>query len=473
MSYARALCWIRRDLRLSDHTALAEATRQSAAVAVVFVFDAQILKGLARDDRRLTFIADSLAEIDRELHERGSALIVRHGDPVTEIPRLAAEMNVDAVFCNRDYEPYARTRDTAVAKALERGGVAFQAFKDQVILEEREVVSQAGSPYTVFTPYRNAWQARLTEADCADRRPQLDRLAPRAGIAGAVAPWSLERIGFARAPLWLEPGAGAAERRRRAFLRHLDRYHERRDFPSDRSATSGLSAHLRFGTISVRALVRAALKRDSRGAETWLSELIWRDFYQMILACFPHVVRGAFRAEYDCIRWPGSKTHFECWCRGETGYPLVDAAMRHFNRTGWMHNRLRMVTASFLVKDLLVDWRLGEAYFARHLLDFDLAANNGGWQWSASTGCDAQPYFRIFNPVTQSRRFDPEGAFIRAELPELAGFTSRDIHWPAGVPEARQAAAGCRIGRDYAAPIVDHALQRKLAVELFAAARNS
>jgi deoxyribodipyrimidine photo-lyase len=262
-------------------------------------------------------------------------------------------------------------------------------------------------------------------------------------------------------------------RRLRAFLSHIHDYDRRRDFPADPSGTSGLSVHLRFGTISIRALVREAQKRPSKGAATWWSELIWREFYQMILACFPHVVKGSFRPEYDSIRWPGTKAHFERWCAGQTGYPLVDAAMRHFNRTGWMHNRLRMIVAAFLVKDLLVDWRRGEAYFARHLLDFDLAANNGGWQWSASTGCDAQPYFRIFNPVTQSRRFDPEGAFIRTVIPELAGFSARDIHWPAGAPQARQAEAGCRVGKDYPAPIVDHAIQRRLAIELFSAARTA
>jgi deoxyribodipyrimidine photo-lyase len=277
--------------------------------------------------------------------------------------------------------------------------------------------------------------------------------------------WSFDDIGFAEQELPIDAGARGAEKMLRAFMPRIDRYHETRDVPG-LAGTSSLSVHLRFGTISIRELVRRARAVASEGARKWLDELLWREFYQMILDRFPHVERGAFRPEYDAIRWPGAEEHYEAWCAGRTGYPIVDAAMRGFNATGMMHNRLRMIVASFLTKDLLVDYRRGERYFARHLLDFDLASNNGNWQWAASTGCDAQPFFRVFNPVTQSKRFDPDGTFIRAHCPELAGFSNRTIHFPADAGLAEQRAAGCIIGEDYPAPIVDHARQRELALAL-------
>ncbi|CAI2719148.1 cryptochrome/photolyase family protein [Nitrospina watsonii] len=466
--YQRALCWVRRDLRLRDHTALAAATRQTREVIVVFVFDTNILRNLEdKDDRRLTFIHHSLQDMQRRLVKKGSSLLVCHGDPVLDIPRLAQDLKVQAVFTNRDYDPYARKRDRIVEQKLKISDVAFHSYMDQVVFEHPDIVTRQGEPYKVFTPYKNAWLAALRPEQLVEEKPNLKRLAQAKVFEKWSDPWSLKALGFEENDLWLKAGEEGARAAWKKFQKHMHRYHRDRDFPSRNHGTSGLSAHLRFGTISIRELVRTALTQKDEGARAWLTELIWRDFYQTILDRFSYVVRGAFRSEYDRIQWPGKPEHFEKWCRGETGYPLVDAAMRHFERTGWMHNRLRMVVASFLVKDLLIDWRWGEAWFARKLLDFDLASNNGGWQWCASTGCDAQPWFRIFNPVTQSKHFDPEGRFLRAHLPELAGFSNTHIHWPHEAPASEQEKAGCRLGRDYPTPIVDHAAQREKALKLF------
>lgn len=433
-------------MRLSDHTALAEATEKAEKVLVVFVYDTTILDALEdRDDRRLTFIHASLAELDANLRRHGSRLVTLHGDPVQVIPELAQRLGVEAVFANRDTEPAAVRRDDAVARAL---AVPLLLSKDQVVFEGLEVAGPSGEPYRVFTPYGRAWRARLTAADAAPREPDLSRLWPASELTPGQ-PHSLAEVGFAQNSLWLTPGERGAQSRLEAMRSKLPEYGERRDFPAQ-DATSGLSVHLRFGTISARACVRTALADPSAGADKWLSELIWREFYQMILAVFPHVEHRAFKPEFDQIEWPGSPEHLEAWQAGNTGYPLVDAAMRCFNATGWMHNRLRMVVASFLVKDLLVDWREGERYFARKLLDFDLASNNGGWQWAASTGVDAQPYFRIFNPVLQSRKFDPDGTFIQRWVPEAGAL---DPHEPVR-------------------PIVDHAQQKAKAIALLEGVRR-
>lgn len=345
-------------------------------------------------------------------------------------------------------------------------GCALHTFKDHVIYEGDEVVTRAGGAYRVFTPYKNTWLARLAsgtdELDpTLEQTPNLARLAPAASLEHHERSWNMGDIGFIENSLLFEPGESAARHRLQSFDEHLNEYDRLRNYPAI-DGTSGLSVHLRFGTISKRELARCAHEdhrgEESNGARVWLSELIWRDFYQMILDGFPHVVDGSFRPEYDRVEWPGREEDYHAWCQGRTGYPIVDAAMRQLNATGWMHNRLRMITASFLVKDLLVNWRLGEGYFARYLFDYDLAANNGGWQWCASTGCDAQPYFRIF---------DPAGAFIRRHCPELAGFSDRHIHWPVEADRLDQQKAGCIVGEDYPLPIVDHAEQRERAVRLF------
>jgi len=466
--YASSLCWFRRDLRSEDHAALYAALKASDRVSCVFVFDTEILDKLPdRRDRRVEFIRASVEELRRALEALGGGLIVLHGPARTEIPRLASELGVDAVFANHDYDPAAVARDETVADALTRTGVAWLTRKDHVLFEKDEVLTQAGRPYTVFTPYKNAWLKKL-DAFFLKGYPiakYRSRLAP--GRAGRVP--GLADIGFEKtnlAELGVPTGMSGAKRLFADFRRRMDRYHERRDFPALKGP-SYLSVHLRFGTLSVREAARAAWLSRSRGAAVWLSELIWRDFYQMILHHFPQVVKRAFRPEFDSLAFPNDRKLFRAWCEARTGYPLVDAAMRQINQTGYMHNRLRMVTASFLVKDLLIDWRWGERYFAEHLIDFDLAANNGGWQWAASTGCDAQPYFRIFNPVTQSRKFDPDGKFIRRYLPELTGCDDRHIHAPWLMTPEQQQKAGVVIGHDYPAPVVDHDVQRKLALALY------
>ncbi len=458
----RAIVWLRRDLRLRDHRPLAEATRRFARVAVAFVFDTRILDALEdADDRRVTFLHRSLAEVDRRLRECGSRVVALHGDPVDEIPRLAARWGASAVFAGRDPDPYAVDRDAEVGRRLSALGCGLCLVKDHVILEAPEVATPDGGAYRVFTPFSKAWLARVRPEDLAEHAPDLSRLAPSAELDGlGLEDWSLGRIGFQEARLPIEPGEEAARTTFRAFLKRIDRYGELRDFPSA-DGVSGLSPHFRFGTLSVRAAAREAMARPTEGARKWLMELIWREFYQAILWRFPHVVRGNFRPEYDGLVWPGGDEEFQAWADGRTGYPIVDAAMRCLRATGLMHNRLRMVAASFLTKDLLVDWRRGEAWFARWLLDYELASNNGGWQWAASTGCDAQPYFRIFNPVLQSRKFDPNGELIRRWCPELSGFSDEREASP-----LEQELAGCRIGRDYPLPVVDHQVQKARAVAL-------
>jgi deoxyribodipyrimidine photo-lyase len=477
----RALVWFRRDLRDFDHAALHRALREARAVYCAFVFDREILDALpSPDDRRVEFIRDSVSELDAALRARGGGLIVRHARARDAIPELAAELGAQAVYANRDYEPAARDRDAAVAQALAERGIAFRTCKDRVIFECDEVLSQAGRPFSVFTPYKNAWLARLTPSDieACPVDPCADALAAPPPALDAPLP-PLEAMGFRRTnleALHVGTGMSAGAALFADFRERIDRYREARDFPAAKGP-SYLSVHLRFGTVSIRELVGYAhlrsLEPDGAGAATWLSELIWREFYAQILWHHPRVVAQAFKPEYDALSFPDDPAMFAAWRDGRTGYPIVDAAMRQINASGYMHNRLRMVAASFLVKDLLVDWRKGEKYFADTLLDFDLASNNGGWQWAASTGCDAQPYFRIFNPVTQSERFDPAGKFIRRYVPELAPLDSREIHAPWLVPAAIQRANGVVIGRDYPAPIVDHVAARRAALALFKAAREA
>ncbi|MGE5792686.1 MAG: cryptochrome/photolyase family protein [Bacteroidota bacterium] len=469
----RALVWFRRDLRDYDHAALYHALKRHTRVHCAFCFDTEILDALpTRADRRVEFIRHAVEELDAGLARRGGGLAVLHGRARAAIPQLARELGVAAVYANHDYEPAARDRDAEVARTLAAAGVAFHTFKDQAIFERDEVLTGAGRPFTVFTPYKNAWLKKLDGFHL--------RAYPVGKYAGHLAPSpaaglpSLAALGFEPAnlgALGIPTGMSGAQRLFRDFLDRIGAYHERRDFPAVKGP-SYLSVHLRFGTISIREVAAAAHALGGRGAETWLSELVWRDFYFAILHHFPHVVGHAFKAELDALAFTNDEARWRAWCAGRTGYPFIDAAMRQLNQTGYMHNRLRMVAASFLVKDLHVDWRRGERYFADQLNDFDLAANNGGWQWAASTGCDAQPYFRIFNPVTQSEKFDPEGKFIRKYVPELARVPPQLVHAPWTMRGADQAAAGCVIGRDYPAPVVDHARSREITLALYGRARK-
>ncbi len=484
-SIDKALVWFRRDLRAHDNAALHHALRAARQVWCMFVFDTDILGPLPQADRRVEFIHASLIELDAQLREIGGGevrLLVCHGRARDEVVRLASELGVQAVYANHDDEPDALSRDRAVRGALAEAGVALHTSKDHVIFERSEVLTQSGTPYTVFTPYKNAWLKKLEPFFLKAypiRSHAAALAAPPSGV-GYPMP-SLEAIGFKPTnlrDLKIPTGASGASSLLADFMPRIDDYGEARNFPAIKGP-SYLSVHLRFGTVSIRELATAACARmrddPSAGAGVWLSELIWRDFYHQILHHHPHVVGACFRPEYDAIRWEegaDADALFDAWCEGRTGYPLIDAAMAQINQTGYMHNRLRMVVASFLTKDLGVDWRRGEAYFAQQLNDFDLAANNGGWQWAASTGCDAQPWFRIFNPVTQSRKFDPEGKFIRRYLPQLAALPNKLIHAPWLARPLELLAAGIELDRDYPRPVVDHALARDQTLQRYAVVKS-
>jgi deoxyribodipyrimidine photo-lyase len=474
-------------LRVDDQAALYHALKAARKVWCAFVFDTGVLDALPRHDRRVEFMHDSVAVLDAELRALALShgveqvgLLVRHGAAVDEIGRLARSLGVQAVYANHDDEPYARECDRALRGALAHEGIALHTSKDHLIFERDELMSESGASYRVFTPYKNAWLAKLDHFYL--------RAYPVAKYAGRLAPCpasiatrlpSLAELGFEVSNLHelkLPSGSSGAMELLDDFLQRIDAYEHARNYPAVKGP-SYLSVHLRFGTVSVRRLARLAHERataGSKGAAVWLSELIWREFYHQILYHHPHVVGHAFKRQFDAIRWERGKhadALFDAWRQGRTGYPLVDAAMLQLERSGYMHNRLRMVTASFLVKDLGLDWRRGEAWFAEKLNDFDLASNNGGWQWAASTGCDAQPYFRIFNPVLQSERFDPEGRFIRRYLPALKQLPDKLIHAPWLAKPAELDAAGLVLGRDYPTPLVMHNEARARTLARYAAAR--
>jgi len=483
--YDAGLVWFRRDLRVDDHPALFLALQQCRRVHCVFIFDRTILDPLPRSDRRVEFIQAALVELDASLRSLAgkaeAGLIVRHGFASELLPALARQLGVQAVFAAHDYEPQAIERDARVRTDLAGQGIALHSCKDHVIFEGREILTQGGTPYGVFTPYQRAWLARL--------QAQPPVIQEAAALASALAPRphglnqpvpALRDIGFEPTTLLapkIPTGASGARALFADFFERMDHYQETRDFPALKGP-SYLSVHLRFGTVSIRKLVATAWQKalaGSRGASVWLSELVWREFYFQILANFPHVCRSAFRPAYDAIEWErGARAEalFAAWCEGRTGYPLVDAAMLQLNQSGYMHNRLRMVAGSFLVKDLGIDWRWGERYFAEKLNDFDLAANNGGWQWVASSGCDAQPWFRIFNPVSQSEKFDPEGRFIRRYLPQLAALPTQALHAPWKARPLELSAAGLELGDNYPRPVVMHDAARALTLQRYAVVRK-
>ncbi|WAC74895.1 deoxyribodipyrimidine photo-lyase [Roseateles sp. SL47] len=474
-----ALVWFRRDLRAEDHAALYHALRRHERVYCGFVLDTDILDLLPRADRRVAFILDALRVLDADLHRlaHGAGLIVRHGRAGQELPALVAELGAGAVYVNHDDEPQALQRDAAVGEALRARGVAVHSFKDHVIFERSEILTGSRQPYGVFTPYKNNWLKTVTDFYLSAY--PVHRYAARLAPTPHRHIPTLKDIGFQ--PVDINPtlleGSDGAQRLFKDFLTRIDRYDEQRDFPAVKGP-SYLSVHLRFGTLSIRQAAREAWARANKGdegAQTWLSELVWRDFYHQVMHHHPHVVERAFRPEYDRICWetgPDAEALFNAWCEGRTGYPIVDAAMKQLNDTGYMHNRLRMVTASFLIKDLGIDWRWGEQYFARQLLDFDLAANNGGWQWAASSGCDAQPYFRIFNPVSQSEKFDADGKFIKRYLPALARLPPKLIHAPWTARPVELQACGVALGRDYPEPIVRHDVARVATLDRYSVVKD-
>jgi deoxyribodipyrimidine photo-lyase len=485
--YETGLMWFRRDLRVQDNAALYHALKACKQVYCAFVFDRGILDDLPRVDRRVEFIRESVLSLDGQLQKLGAAagnpgacLLTAHHGAADAVVRLAAELGADAVFTNHDDEPQSLARDAAVQAALEAGGKAFHSFKDHVIFERQEVLTLAGKPYTVFTPYKNAWLKKVDDFYLKPY-PVEKHAAALASVSASRRPApSLGELGFEasnlpalKIPAGSEGGAQLFE----DFIGRMAQYKEARDFPAVKGP-SYLGVHLRFGTVSIRQMASVALNaanREDEGAATWLSELIWRDFYAQILANFPHAIGSAFKPDYDAIQWEsGDKAQvlFQAWCEGRTGYPLVDAAMAQINQTGYMHNRLRMVTASFLVKDLGIDWRWGERYFAEKLNDFDLSANNGGWQWAASTGCDAQPYFRIFNPVSQSEKFDAQGKFIRKYVPVLAQLPDKVLHSPWLAKPLELAAAGVVLGKNYPLPIVQHDEARALTLQRYAVVKK-
>jgi len=439
------LFWHRRDLRTHDNVGLAAAVSSGHPVAGFFCFDRSILDHLPVDDRRIGFIHSELQRVSQEYQAAGGTLLTQYGSPLEMLQSTVKELaesgwNVVAIHTNRDYAPYPVKRDSEVASWCNQEGLTFQTHDDHVILPPEAVLKDDGLPYTVFTPYSRKWHKTL---EAAERRPLKEA---KVTLKGHTAPLtkksghlpSLSDMGF--------DGQVATPSQWQAFANRkpdpdvLAKYAERRDTPSV-VGTSRMSLHLRFGTVSVRSLAKQGFQKS----EKWLTELIWREFYQAILHHFPHSASDAFRAKYDRIPWRHDDAHFSAWCAGKTGYPMVDAGMRELNATGFMHNRVRMVVASFLCKHLLLDWRLGERYFAEKLLDFELASNVGGWQWASGSGCDAAPYFRVFNPESQLKKFDPKGAYVRKWVPE----------W--GTPA-------------YPEPIVEHKMARQRAIDTYKAA---
>lgn len=392
--------WFRRDLRLLDNRGLLKAMEGAYPVLPLFIFDDKILNELPKNDARLTFIHESLEEINRVLNQENASLLCLKGNPKSVWQELLKKHEIAAVYTNKDYEPYARLRDKEIHDLLESAGIEFHRIKDQVIFEEREVLKKDGKPYTVFTPYKNKW---LQQFDKSKIIPVETIDYSRFHKVNFAFP-SLEKMRFQVATIKVQP----------YNLSQLDRYETTRDYPKE-DGTSYLSPHLRFGTVSVRQIIALLKESDT----IFLSELVWREFFMQILYHFPRVVQHNFKPKYDQIPWRNNKAEFDLWCEGKTGYPMVDAGMRQLNTTGYMHNRVRMVVAGFLCKHLLIDWRWGEAYFAQKLLDYDLSANNGNWQWAAGTGCDAAPYFRVFNPSTQFEKFDKEAQYVKRWVPEL------------------------------------------------------
>lgn len=404
MKHKITLFWFRRDLRLEDNAGLYHALKNHKNVLPLFIFDTSILEKLSDPkDKRVEFIHSTLVDLKKQLEEKGSSLLLKYGIPLEIYQQLISEYEIEAVYTNHDYEPYAKQRDHQIKELLSKYAIPFNTYKDQVIFEKDEVTKEDGLPYSVYTPYSRKWKEKLSSfyVNPYPNETYFSNLF----VCDSFQNISLKEMGFEKSHTEIP-----VSEINKSIIKN---YHNSRDLPAIKG-TSRLSVHLRFGTVSIRKLVKEALQLN----EKWLNELIWRDFYHMILWHHPQVDK-AFKPKYDFIQWRNNEEEFKAWCEGKTGYPIVDAGMRELNETGFMHNRVRMVVASFLVKHLLIDWRWGEAYFAEKLLDFDLAANNGGWQWAAGSGCDAAPYFRVFNPYLQTKKFDPELKYIKKWVPEF------------------------------------------------------
>jgi deoxyribodipyrimidine photo-lyase len=430
----KTIFWHRRDLRINDNAGLYKALKTSEAVQPIFIFDRSILDLLPKNDQRVLFIYQHVQKLIEAYQKIGSDLWVFYGKPLEIIPKLTEEKGFDSVFTNRDYEPYALERDKTMFDLLKSKNIEFHGAKDHVIFEKNEVLKDDGKPYTVFTPYSRKWKAKLNDNFLSSYSVEENFGNLNKRIEEVEFP-SLQEMGFNDEQLFSFPKDVAPNEL-------IKNYDLRRNFPSV-EGTSRLSVHLRFGTISIRELARQAQHLN----ETFLNELIWRDFYQMIIYHFPHSAKDAFKSTYDKIQWEKNEAHFQAWCEGKTGYPLVDAGMRELDQTGFMHNRVRMVVASFLTKHLLLDWRWGEAYFAEKLMDFELASNVGGWQWAAGCGCDAAPYFRVFNPASQQEKFDKKFEYIKKWVPEFGTST-------------------------YPEPIIEHKFARERVLERFKSALN-
>jgi deoxyribodipyrimidine photo-lyase len=424
--------WFRRDLRLADNAGLYRALKSGNRVLPLFIFDKEILDQLEdKDDARVTFIYNAIENINTQLHQHGSSLLVIYDKAEHAWNNIIKEYNIVAVYTNYDYEPYATKRDNAVKEKLSKHNISFNTYKDQVIFEKDEVTKDDGKPYTVYTPYMRKWYATL-KPFYLKAYPTEKYLHNLVKTPALPVP-HLKDMGFEKSGMDFPD---------QDYKNVIADYKEKRDFPALRG-TSHVGLHLRFGTVSIRQLAKTA---HGYHEKTWLNELIWREFYMMILHHFPHTMDHAFRPEYDRIKWVNNEEQFKAWCNGQTGYPIIDAGMRELNTTGFMHNRVRMIVASFLSKDLLIDWRWGEHYFARKLLDYEMASNVGGWQWAAGSGTDAAPYFRIFNPEAQTKKFDPDLKYIKKWVPEYADFGK------------------------YPKPIVDHAFARDRCLSVFKAA---
>lgn len=475
----RIIVWHRRDLRISDNTALNAALKETNEIIPLFILADDILK--ERDDFSpacVKFMLQSLAELAESYRKIGGKFVLRRGRFLEVLRDVVKESKARAIYFNEDYEPVAKERDKKVKEEFSRIGVEVRAFKDQVCFAPNEILTAQGKPYTVYTPYKKNWLRQAEKISSPNAAPKDLRPNELQGLPVPTA----EELGFkTNVMLLTQGGEENGKKTLETFLqKKILRYKTDREIPSA-EGTSLLSAHLRFGTVSVRqvyfgakAKLSEAKPTEKASIETFISELIWRDFYFQILDHFPFVEKESFKPETRKVQWENRDEYFQAWKEGRTGYPIVDAAMRQLMQTGWMHNRLRMIVASFLTKDLLIDWRWGEKYFMQQLVDGDMAANNGGWQWSASTGTDAQPYFRIFNPIAQSQRFDPKGEFIKKYLPELSKIPEKYIHNPVELLRSSpllQSELGIRLGIDYPFPIVDHSKQREKALKMFREAK--